>query len=84
LILRLRTYPAWRVTVNGRPASSLGREDGLTVVPVNQGQTEIDADWTTTPDVYAGRWLSVLALVLVTAVWFWERRAGTQRSAHLS
>ena len=84
LILRLRTYPAWRVTVNGRPASSLGREDGLTVVPVNQGQTEIDADWTTTPDVYAGRWLSVLALVLVMAVWFWERRAGTPRSAHLS
>jgi hypothetical protein len=84
LILRLRTYPAWRITVNGRQASSLGREDGLTVVPVDQGRTEIDADWATTPDVHAGRWLSVLALVLGTALWLWERSRQTPRSAHLS
>jgi hypothetical protein len=84
LILRLRTYPAWRITVNGRPASTQGREDGLTVVPVDQGRAEIDADWTTTRDVLAGRWLSTLTLLLVTALWLWERRHGTPRPAHLS
>jgi uncharacterized membrane protein len=84
LILRLRAYPAWRITVNGRPASTLGREDGLTVVPVNQGSAEIDADWTTTRDVLAGRWLSALALFLVTALWFCERRGQVSRPAHLS
>ena len=84
LILRLRTYPAWRITVNGRPASSLGREDGLTAVAVDQGQAEIDADWTSTTDVLAGRWLSALALLGVTALWLWERRMRTPRSAHLS
>jgi hypothetical protein len=84
LILRLRTYPAWRITVNGRPVSTLNREDGLMVVPVDQGRTEIDANWTATPDVHAGRWLSGLALVLVAALWFWERRRQTPRSAHLS
>jgi len=74
LILRLRTYPAWRITVNGRPANSLGREDGLTVVPVGQGPAEIDADWTTSPDVLAGRWLSAIVLLLIMALWFIERR----------
>jgi hypothetical protein len=84
LILRLRTYPAWRITVNGRPAGSLGREDGLTAVPVDQGRVEVDAVWTTTPDVRDGRRLSVLALVLVIALWLWERRSQTPRPAHLS
>ena len=84
LILRLRTYPAWRITVNGRPVISMGREDGLTVVPVDQGRVEVDADWTTTADVHAGRWLSLLATILVTALWLWERRTRAPRSAHLS
>ncbi|MGD0629052.1 MAG: 6-pyruvoyl-tetrahydropterin synthase-related protein [Terracidiphilus sp.] len=79
VILRLRTYPAWRITVNGRSASTLGREDGLTVVPVDQGRAEIDADWTTTADVLAGRWLSAIVLILITALWFVERRHSSSR-----
>jgi hypothetical protein len=79
LILRLRTYPAWRITVNGRQASSLGREDGLTVIPVGQGQADVFADWTTTNDVIAGRWISVLALVLITGLCVLERRNGLRR-----
>ncbi len=75
LILRLRTYPAWRITLNGQSAGPFAaREDGLTAVAVQQGRVELDADWTTTADVRAGRWLTVLALLLVTAVWLLERR----------
>ncbi|MGO9336033.1 MAG: 6-pyruvoyl-tetrahydropterin synthase-related protein [Terracidiphilus sp.] len=84
LILRLRTYPAWRITVNGRPATTADRDDGLTVIPVDQGRAEIYADWTTTPDVLAGRCLSALILLLITALWLWERRIRALRPAHLS
>ena len=74
LILRLRTYPAWHITVNGKPAAQLAeREDGLAVVAVPQGQVELDADWTTTSDVRAGRWLMLLALVLLASLWVFER-----------
>jgi len=79
LILRLRTYPAWRLTVNGRQASSLAREDGLTVIPVAQGQVDVSADWTTTPDVIAGRWISAFALALITALCVLERRNWVRR-----
>lgn len=75
LILRLRSYPAWRVLVNGRPADDLPRrDDGLMAVSVPKGQVDLTVDWTITPDVAAGRWLSGLALVLVIALWLLERK----------
>ena len=50
LVLRLRSYPAWNVRVNGRGATSFGRADGLTAVPVPQGPVDLTVDWTTTRD----------------------------------
>ena len=74
LIIRLRSYPAWRVTVNGRGISAMpARDDGLMAVPVTQGAVELTFDWTVTPDAIAGRWVSIVALVLLIAVWFTER-----------
>ena len=63
LILRLRSYPAWQVTVNGKIVHALPeRADGLIAVPVPQGPVNLAVNWTTTPDVIAGRgsapWLS--------------------------
>jgi uncharacterized membrane protein len=85
LILRLRTYPAWRITVNGQPAGPLApRDDGLIAVRVPQGQVDLSANWTTTPDVRAGRWLSTLALLLITALWLFERRSQASNRSHLS
>jgi hypothetical protein len=75
LILRLRSYPAWRVTVNGHPAGALpSRDDGLMAVPVPQGPVDLAVDWTTTTDVIAGRLLSAFALLLVTALCLLERK----------
>jgi hypothetical protein len=75
LVLKLRSYNAWRVTVNGRVANSLPRrEDGLMAVPVPQGPLELSVDWTTTSDVIAGRLLSVLALCVVTGLYWTERK----------
>jgi hypothetical protein len=80
LILRLRTYPAWRVKVNGQPAEfAPARDDGLMVVSVPHGPVDLTVDWTTTADIVAGRWLSALALIFVTALCVLERRWGQAR-----
>jgi hypothetical protein len=75
LILRLLSYPAWRITVNGNAVTPADpRDDGLIAVPVPQGPVELAAEWTTTPDVIAGRCVSALALLLLIALGFIERR----------
>ena len=91
LILRLRTYPAWRITVNGESARQLAeRDDGLTVVAVPEGPVELHVDWTTTADARAGRWLTLLSLALLIGLWNSERRNSAERrsnsgsTAHLS
>ncbi len=69
LILRLRSYPAWSLRLNGQPVSQLfTRDDGLTTIPVPAGFLDLTADWTTTPDIAAGRWISLAALVLVATI----------------
>lgn len=80
LILRLRSYPAWRVRVNGVTVTDLPkRKDGLIVVPVARGPARVTVDWTTTPDVARARGLSALALVLLAAVFALERRRARGR-----
>jgi hypothetical protein len=75
LVLRLRRYPAWRVTVNGQAVSAMPpRQDGLMVVPVPRGAAEVAADWTTTPDVVAGRTASLASVAGIVLVWFRARR----------
>lgn len=75
LILRLRSFPAWRVTLNGRGVSAKREENyGLMAVPVSQGPVVVTVDWSTMPDVWAGRWLSLLALAAIVGLWVAERR----------
>ena len=75
LILRLRSYPAWRVKVNGELVRTLPeRADGLMAVPVPQGLVNLTVNWTTTPDIIVGRLLSALALVLITGLCLLERK----------
>jgi hypothetical protein len=80
LILRLCAYPAWRITVNGQSLASLPRrDDGLIAVPVPQGPIDLAVNWTTTPDVIAGRWLSALAALLLAGLWLLERKLSRTR-----
>jgi hypothetical protein len=75
LILRLRSYPAWQVRLNGKPVESLPqRADGLITVTVPEGRADVTADWVTTRDALAGRWLSTIALVLLGCLFALERR----------
>ena len=64
LVLRLLSYPAWRVRVNGQLLTALPkRDDGLIAVPVPQGPVDVTVDWTDSSDVLAGRWVSVISLL---------------------
>jgi len=75
VILRLRTYPAWRILLNGRPADPVpGRLDGLIALPVTQGPITLAIDWRTTPDVWVGRSVTLLALFGLTVLAFFERK----------
>ena len=88
LMLRLLSYPAWRVRVNGknltgeRATELEKRDDGLIAFPVKQGPMEVAVDWTTTPDVTLSRWVSAVCALLLVLVFVFERRrvAGTRLS----
>lgn len=90
LILRLRSYPAWRITLNGKRAKPLNqRDDGLIAVPVAAGPVDLAVDWITTPDVIAGNWITALALLLLAGLSLLESRLGARRiktasTSHLS
>jgi hypothetical protein len=80
LVLRLRSYPAWQIKINGRPVSDLPRrEDGLIAVPVPQGPVGLSIDWIATPDVRWGRWLSGVALLLLAVLGWLEQKHARPR-----
>jgi 6-pyruvoyl-tetrahydropterin synthase related domain len=83
-IFRLMSYPAWRIQINHTPAHSLPqRDDGLISVPIPAGTSTINIRYRTTPDMWAGRIVSLIALV----VWFalaaktWLRRGIMEQNA---
>jgi hypothetical protein len=84
LVLRLRSYPAWQVRLNGRVVSTtMERGHGLMAVPVTPGPVNVVVRWTTTPDVVAGRWISVLAVAMMVGLFFGERRLAMSRTNRL-
>ena len=74
LVLHLRSYPAWTLTLNGHMLHGLPqRPDGLIVLPVQPGPAVINVDWTSTPDVLLGRCLSAASLILLCFLCWLER-----------
>jgi len=68
-VLRLMDYPAWRVAVNGQPVSRHEhRGDGLLSVPIPAGTSTIDVRYAATPDIWAGRVVSLASLTLWLAL----------------
>ncbi len=83
LILNLRDYPVWRVTINGRPAAERApRKDGLIALPIAAGPSRIDIAYRWPADQIAG-WaatlLSVAALSLSRAFGAAWRGPGASR-----
>jgi len=80
IVLRLLSYPAWSVRVNGhllnggRADSLPKRDDGLIAIPVPQGAVDIAVNWNTTPDVLLSRWISGISVLLLAIVCVCELR----------
>jgi hypothetical protein len=74
-VFRLMDYPAWIVRRDGVIVSQhLRRDDGLITLPVPQGRSQIEIRWRITPDIWAGRALSLLGLCVFGFAWYHERR----------
>ena len=66
LILNLRDYPAWRITLNGAPAPQrLHRPDGLIALPIPAGASTLAIAYANTPDQTLGDAITLLALPLL-------------------
>jgi len=66
LILNLRDYPNWRVTLSGAMiATSTQRNDGLLSVPIPADRSTIDIAYTQTLDQNLGDAISVLSFVFL-------------------
>jgi hypothetical protein len=74
-VLRLMDYPAWRVTVDGKPAQDRpGRGDGMMAVPVRAGSHAIEVQWSARSDAIVGREISALALLALAVAAMLGRR----------
>ena len=66
LILDLRDYPTWRITLNGTPITNhIQRDDGLLAIPLPPGPSTIDITYTQTSDQTFGDILSLASLALL-------------------
>ncbi len=74
LELRLFSYPAWRVEVNGHAVQTEAQPDtGQMLVPVNAGMNRVEIVFVRTWDRTAGGWISILTALGVGA-WLVVRR----------
>jgi hypothetical protein len=66
LILNLRDYPAWRITLNGAPAPPrLPRPDGLIAIPIPSGPSTLDIRYAHSLDQTLGDAFTLLALPIL-------------------
>lgn len=74
-VFRLMDYPAWTIRRDGVILTQLPRrDDGLITIPVPQGRSRIDIRWRTTPDIWAGRAVSLAGLCCFAFLCYRERR----------
>jgi hypothetical protein len=79
LILNLRDYPTWRITLNQTPVTIHNqqdqRDDGLIAIPIPAGVSTVSITYTPPIDQTVGNIVSALSLILlVTALFTYRRR----------
>lgn len=73
LVLNLRDYPSWRITLNQTTITTrLHRDDGLIAIPIPSGRDHIAITYIQTLDQTIGDILSVLSLVILSLV-LWRK-----------
>jgi hypothetical protein len=70
LALRLFSYPAWRVEVNGHEVQPASTETGQVLVPVGAGMNRVQINFIRTWDRRVGGWISVVAVALLALLRF--------------
>lgn len=80
LVLRLLSYPAWRVEVNGNVVeTAAGPETGQMLVPVAAGANRVQISFIRTWDRVAGGWISLIAVTsLVVGTLLARRRTNRE------
>ncbi|GAC1421134.1 MAG: hypothetical protein NVSMB62_15800 [Acidobacteriaceae bacterium] len=68
LILNLRSYPAWKIALDGAPdLQRLQRDDGLIALPLPAGVSTVNVQYARLPDRKIGDIVSLLGLGLLAA-----------------
>jgi len=81
LTLRLFNYPAWQVTVNGRPVKTETADvTGQMIVPVTAGQNDVRIRFGRTPDRIIGDIVSIVSLILLLVSWTKTRPPSAARA----
>jgi len=76
LALKLFSYPAWRVEVNGRAVTTAPREGtGQMLVPVEAGMNRVQIKFVRTWDRKLGGWISIVTALLIVG---WTVRTRTR------
>jgi hypothetical protein len=71
IAVRLFSYPAWQVVVNGKPTVTEKTEvTGLIVIPVPAGDSDIHIYFRRTMDRLVGDIISLISLLAFLIVWF--------------
>jgi hypothetical protein len=85
VVLSLRDYPAWRITVNGGPVGARPRRnDGLIVLPINSGVSKVDITYARTPDQTAGWMISAFSGALLLFIWWKRERTASGRGTYVA
>jgi uncharacterized membrane protein YfhO len=70
LTVRLFSYPAWKVTVNGSLAAIERSDDtALMVIPLEAGQNDVRIDFGRTPDRLLGAIVSLISVIIFCFLW---------------
>jgi hypothetical protein len=77
LILNLRQFPDWQITLNGKPVTPCPevRDDGLLTLALPAGSDTVHIAFRRTPDQTAGMAISGVAALI--ALGLWRRRAAS-------
>ncbi len=69
LILNLRAYPNWHLTLNGTSVTSpTQRNDGLIIIPISAGPSIIDITYNQAPDQTVGDVIFAIALIFLAII----------------
>jgi len=71
LTVRLFSYPAWEVVVNGKPTATKKTDvTGLIVIPIAAGGSDVRIHFRRTVDRFLGNILSLISLAVLVFAWF--------------